>query len=130
MQEDYPQRINMFGEEVEKQFSMIGQQLKEEMLREFESSLSKDTKDIRNILRRFINNNQRVIRNSERELMRVLGQQLGNNSSRASMGESVLSTAFGGIRNENIRSTDFKQSSAQILMEIGRAVARSTNRNG
>lgn len=125
------QKIAVVGEEIQRQFEKIGEEIKTQIIKDFKVVLDKDLNELRGVLNSIIKQqNTRILKQSERDLQQAIKDQFGGSAFGNILADSILPAVFDGSTRDKFRSNEFKQAVAQSLLELGRSVARAQSRNG
>lgn len=123
------QKMEAVADELKKQFDDIGRDVKEQLLKDFDAVLSKDIGDLKQSIGRFVSEqNQRLLKQSQQELQKAIQQEFGGSVFGGILGNAIIPGLFDSVFSG--RSFDFKAASAQGLLQIGKAIAKSQFRNG
>lgn len=120
------QHVAELGDDIKKQFESLGNDLKDQIMKDFNKIAQKDLSDLKSSLSKMIlAQDDKILKQSERNLQDVLLKQFG----------SVLANGFnmgasGSSGDGGFNSSDFRAATGQTLLEIGRSIAMAQIRNG
>ncbi len=125
---DAQTKIAQLGDDMKMQFEQIGNELKEQMLKDFNNVLDNDLSTLRSALGKIVEaQSKNALKQSQQNLQKTV-DELGG-----SIFGQILASALpaaSSAASDGLRSNDFRVAAAQGLMEMGSAIARAQSRNG
>lgn len=123
--------IEQLGLDIQNQFTKIGEDLKNQLLKDFNDVLQKDLSDIKSVFESLLQSqNQKILNQSQQNLQNAIKQQLGGGALGNIFADSVLPTILNSTNNASFSSDNFNKSTSKNLLELGSAISKINLRNG
>jgi hypothetical protein len=119
------ENVTQLGDDIKKQFESLGNDLKDQIMKDFNKIAQSDLSNLKSSLSKIIlAQDNKMVKQSEQNLQDAILKQFGGN-----MFGSVNSIA-GASDSSGFNSSDFRAAAGQTLLEIGRSIAVAQFRNG
>ena len=126
-------KIDEFSSQIKQQFEQIGQEVKDQLITDFDKILLDDLDSLKGVLQDLVTSKTNEILNeSKNELGKVIEQEFGGSIFGTILNETILPRLFdkSGIFVSSSFVPRFGKSPSQEFLQISKSLARSNSRNG
>lgn len=123
----FESKIDEFTNDIKKQFEEIGNEVKEQLIRDFEKILTNDLDGLKDVLSKvIINKSQDILNNSSNEFKDIIDKDFNGSVFGSILADAILPN----ITNSSTGSSrDFNPSSGQRFLDVAKAIIKSQSRN-
>lgn len=124
-------RINQFADEIKSQFEEIGKDVKEQLMRDFDKVLTNDLEGLKDILSKVVKEKTNdILNNSSSGLQDMVDKDFNGSIFGRILSDAIIPNIVGTNKSSRTNSKEFKSSTSQKFLEIGKLMARNRSRNG
>lgn len=132
-QEKAQNKIDEFSSSIREEFAKIGQEVKDQLVNDFDKILFDDLESLKGILQDLVaKKTNEILNQSMNELGQIIQKEFGGSIFGSIINDAVIPTVFDkiGFGSSSSAIPRFGKSSGGEMSQIGKSLARSSSRNG